>query len=66
MSEPPPDKEEEKKETEKDEELTSNRIVVLNERDIPFKEEQPPNFSPHFAIKVHRVHKGNRSEENEE
>jgi hypothetical protein len=62
MSDQPPDKEE----TEKEEEPTSNRIVVLNERDIPFEEERPPNFSPHFAVKVHRVRKDTRSEENEE
>lgn len=62
MSDRPPDEEE----TEKDEEPKSNRIVVLNERDIPFEEERPPNFSPHFAVKVHRVRKDNRLEENEE
>ena len=62
MSERPPDKEE----TEEEEEPTSNRIVVLNERDIPFEEERPPNFSPHFAVKVHRVRKDTRSEEKEE
>jgi hypothetical protein len=66
MSDQPPDKEEEKEETEKEEEPTSNRIVVLNERDIPFEEERPPNFSPHFAVKVHRVRKDTRSEENED
>ncbi|MDO8125497.1 MAG: hypothetical protein Q6364_14110 [Candidatus Hermodarchaeota archaeon] len=65
MSDRPPDKEEEKEESEKDEEPTSNRIVVLNERDIPFEEERPPNFSPHFAVKVHRVRKDTSSEENE-
>ncbi len=66
MSDRSPEKEEKKKETEKDEEPRSNGIVVLNERDIPFEEERPPNFSPHFAIKVHRVRKDTRSEENEE
>lgn len=66
MSDQPPEKEEEKEETEKDEEPTSNRIVVLNERDIPFEEERPPNLSPHFAVKVHRVRKDTRLEENEE
>ena len=66
MSDLPPDEEEEKKETEKDEEPISNRIVVLNERDIPFEEERPPNFSQHFAVKVHRVRKDTRSEENKE
>ncbi len=65
MSDRSPEKEEEKEETEKDEEPPSNRIVVLNERDIPFEEERPPNFSPHFAIKVHRVRKDTLSEENE-
>ncbi len=66
MSDRPPDKEGEKEESEKNNEPTSNRIVVLNERDIPFEEERPPNFSPHFAVKVHRVRKDARSEENEE
>ncbi len=66
MSDRPPEKEEEKEEMEKDEEPSSNRIVVLNERDIPFEEERPPNFSPHFAVNVHRVRKDTRSEENEE
>lgn len=66
MSDRPPEKEEEKEEMKKDEEPSSNRIVVLNERDIPFEEERPPNFSPHFAVKVHRVRKDTRSEENEE
>ena len=66
MSDHPPDKEETKEETEKDEKPTPNRIVVLNERDIPFEEERPPNFSPHFAVKVHRVRKDTRSEENQE
>lgn len=30
-------------------------IVILAEREIPFEEERPPNFSPHFQIRVHRV-----------
>jgi hypothetical protein len=66
MSDHPPEKEEDNKEPEKDEEPTSNRIIVLDERDIPFEEERPPNFSPHYAVKVHRVRKDTRSEENEE
>jgi hypothetical protein len=66
MSDRPPEKEEDHKEPEKDEEPTSNRIVVLDERDIPFDEERPPNFSPHYAVKVHRVRKDPHSEENEE
>lgn len=66
MSEDPSEKEENQEEMEKGEEPTSNRIVVLNERDIPFEEERPPNFSPHYAVKVHRVRKDPRSEDNEE
>ena len=66
MSEHPSEEEEDQEETEKDEGSTSNRIVVLNERDIPFEEERPPNFSPHYAVKVHRVRKDTRSEDNEE
>jgi len=61
-----PSEEEDQEETEKDEGPTSNRIIVLNERDIPFEEERPPNFSPHYAVKVHRVRKDTRSEDNEE
>jgi hypothetical protein len=30
-------------------------IVILAERDIPFEEERPPNFSPHFQVRVHRT-----------
>ena len=40
-----------------------NRIVILRERDIPFDEERPPNFSPNFAIKVHRVRKSSEQED---
>ncbi len=35
----------------------TNQIVILEERDIPFEEERPPNFSPHYAVKVHKVRK---------
>lgn len=74
MAEQPPTKKEEEeepqtKETKKDPSSGANdlnRIIILEERDIPFEEERPPNFSPHFAIKVHRVHKKERSKEDEE
>ncbi len=32
-------------------------IIILEERDIPFEEERPPNFTPHFHVKVNRVHR---------
>ena len=66
MSEHPSEREEKKEETEEEEEPISNRIVVLNERDIPFEEERPPNLSPHYSVKVHRVRKDTGSEDNEE
>jgi hypothetical protein len=31
------------------------RIIVLEEREIPFVEEKPPNFSPNFRVRIHRT-----------
>lgn len=67
MSKQPSEKEEEPQEAVEEEASTkkepANRIIILEERDIPFEEERPPNFSPHFAVKVHRVRKHERKEE---
>ncbi|MFX1564364.1 MAG: hypothetical protein ACFFCH_00070 [Promethearchaeota archaeon] len=69
MSEPPPEKEETQEpdgNTQPTEEQSKkNRIKILQERDIPFEEERPPNFSPHFAIKVQRIRKPSEKEEEE-
>ena len=72
MTEPPPKGEKEKRESDKENQDPSehtssmNRIVILEERDIPFEDERPPNFSPHFDVKVHRVRKDPDKEEPEE
>jgi hypothetical protein len=42
-----------------------NRIVILEERDVPFQEERPPNFSPNFEVKVHRIRRRNEKEASE-
>jgi hypothetical protein len=63
MPEKLPEKDEK---TEPDSETESStkekRIVILQERDIPFEEERPPNFSPHFDVKVHRIRKPSEEE----
>ncbi len=33
----------------------TRRIIVLEEREIPFVVEKPPNFSPNFRIRIHRI-----------
>lgn len=38
-------------------------IAILRERQIPFEEERPPNFSPHFEIRVHRVRRREKPQE---
>jgi len=38
-------------------------IVILGEREIPFEEERPPNFSPHFQIRVHRARRTEKPRE---
>ena len=48
------------------EEESKNRIKILAERVIPFQEERPPNFSPNFEVKVHRVHRDKSDEASEE
>ena len=45
---------------------SKNRIVILEERDIPFREERPPNLSPNFEVKVHRSRQQKSSEANDE
>ena len=45
---------------------TNKRIVILQERDIPFEEERPPNYSLHFEVKVHRIRKPSESEDQKE
>jgi len=40
-------------------------IAILREREIPFEEERPPNFSPHFQIRVHRVRQRDKPQEAE-
>ena len=72
MSEEVPKKEDRPKESKQEnaalttEPEKENRIVILRERDIPFEEERPPNFSPHFSIKVHRVRKSTEPEDKKE
>lgn len=72
MKEPPPNGEKKKREFDKDNQdplkppTSTNRIIILEERDIPFEEERPPNFSPHFEVKVHRARKHPDKEESEE
>jgi len=34
---------------------TSMQPVILEERDVPFVEEKPPNLSPYFHVRIHRV-----------
>ena len=67
MSEKTP---EENKRTEPDTDAqpspTDKRIVILQERDIPFEEERPPNYSPHVEVKVHRIRKPSEPEEQKE
>ena len=60
LSDPPPDEndtpeKDEPSELVTPEEASKNRIVILGERDIPFQEERPPNLSPNYEVKVHRV-----------
>jgi hypothetical protein len=38
-------------------------IAILREREIPFEEERPPNFSPHFEVRVYRVRRGEKPQE---
>lgn len=70
MPKTPPDNEEPKELDGKtqltEEQSKKNRIIILQERDIPFEEERPPNFSPHFAIKVHHIRKSSKTENQEE
>ena len=63
MAEPPSEKDtdkEKKKNSENHDTIQSDpslhppQIIILEEREIPFKEEKPPNFSPHFKVRVHR------------
>jgi hypothetical protein len=65
MSDPPSEVENDQEESE-EEQPNSRRIVIIDERTIPFVEERPPNFSPHYAVKVHRVKKAKHVEEDEE
>jgi hypothetical protein len=63
MSEKLPEKDEKtESDIEADPSTKEKRIVILQERDIPFKEERPPNFSPHFDVKVHRIRKPSEEE----
>ncbi len=72
MSEESSDKEDRPEESDQEDTSPSeehhkeNRIVILRERDIPFEEERPPNFSPHFSVKVHRVRKSSELEDQKE
>jgi len=42
------------------------RIIILRERDIPFEEERPPNFSPHYSVTVHQIRRKTKQEEQKE
>lgn len=72
MAEQPPNDEKNIEERNKDKRASSedlsndNRIVILQERDIPFEEERPPNFSPHYSVTVHHVRKESEKENQEE
>ncbi|MFX1562815.1 MAG: hypothetical protein ACFFDP_05870 [Promethearchaeota archaeon] len=44
----------------------AGRIVILEEREIPFVKERPPNFSPNFKIRIHRIRNGGSSREEKE
>lgn len=44
----------------------TGRIIILEEREIPFEEERPPNFSPNFKIRLYRVRSRGRSREEKE
>jgi hypothetical protein len=46
--------------------LGEKGIVILGERDIPFLEERPPNFSPHFSVTVHAIRKASKQEDQKE
>ncbi|MFX1509962.1 MAG: hypothetical protein ACFFBR_06620 [Promethearchaeota archaeon] len=70
MSDTPPEKEEKQESDNEDQSAIDqpkkNRIIILQEREIPFEEERPPNYSPHFSIKVHRIQKPANQEEQED
>ncbi|MFW9934644.1 MAG: hypothetical protein ACFFDU_03820 [Candidatus Thorarchaeota archaeon] len=72
MAEQPPDDEKNTEKPNKNERPSSeglskdNGIVILQERDIPFEEERPPNFSPHYSVTVHHVRKESEKEDQEE
>lgn len=70
MSDTPPKKEEKQEPNSEDQSATDQpkqkRIIILQERDIPFEEERPPNYSPHFSIKVHQIQKPANQEEQED
>ena len=59
MSNPPSEEKESPDEYEEEPEKSTNeseretRIQILRERDIPFEEERPPNFSPYYSIRIH-------------
>lgn len=67
MSEKTPEKDERTEpDTETPLSTKEKRIVILQERDIPFEEERPPNYSPYFDVKVHRIRKPSEKEEQKE
>jgi hypothetical protein len=61
---PPSEAEKPEDSPEKNDQL-KNRIVILEERDVPFQEERPPNFSPHFEVRVYKIRRSNVKEANE-
>jgi hypothetical protein len=67
MSEKTPEKDERTKpHIETKQSTKEKRIVILQERDIPFEEERPPNFSPYFDVKVHRIRQPSEEEDQRE
>lgn len=48
------------------EKKAKNRIMIIEERDIPFLEERPPNLSPNYEVKVHRTQRKGSKEASED
>lgn len=53
-------------EEETEQEAQVRRIRILEEREIPFVEEKPPNFSPNFKIHIHRIRNKEKSRKEKE
>ncbi|MFX1319098.1 MAG: hypothetical protein ACFE9D_04490 [Promethearchaeota archaeon] len=60
-----PDEHEEELDKSSKEPERKSRIQILRERDIPFEEERPPNFSPYYSIIIHGKKKRSELKERE-